>query len=613
METREEGKNKIERKLDLTVLPPGEKGEHRILPNEARIPVSLRMRVDPAKTSAVTNGAEGELSEGTMPDGKGKAFAEAETGQKEASEQVFRDSSAEKKPKPEKPRRERKPIPVIVYKRIAVVLAVLLVICYLTGLVIFTRVFYPDTTLNGVACGMKNPEETEELLAAAITDYELSVEGRHGVSGLITSAQIGLKPVFNGTVKKALRSQRAYAWPLLFHTSQELSVEEVTLYSKESLRNAVKELPVFEVKNIKKPVDAYVGDVTDEGYVITKEDNGSVPIEGAIVTAVSEAVNTLEKTVDIDNNTCYETAEVTSEDPGLNTLVTNLNQYCAAKITYKFGEQTEVLDGEKISEWITVDGTDVSFDESSVSDYVKSLARKYDTFGQPHKFTKHDGEEITVTQGAYGWWIDRTAESEELLAAIKSGYRGERTPVYKAEGATRGENDFGNNYVEIDLTSQHLWVYKEGKVVVESDFVSGNVSKGNGTHVGIYGITYKERDATLSGANYSSHVSYWMPFNGNEGMHDATWRSSFGGEIYMTNGSHGCVNLPKDKAALIFDEVEKGEAVIVYGGKTYTPPAPQEQPEDPFVLTPEQQLQLLIDAGFLNPDGSLPETTTIQE
>ena len=147
--------------------------------------------------------------------------------------------------------------------------------------------------------------------------------------------------------------------------------------------------------------------------------------------------------------------------------------------------------------------------------------------------------------------------------------------------------------------------------MTESDCVSGNISKNNGTHVGIYGITYKERNATLRGANYASHVSYWMPFNGNEGMHDASWRSSFGGDIYLTGGSHGCVNLPVANAEKIFNVVEKGEAVIVYGGKTYTPPQPQ--PVDPLTLDPMQQLQLLIDAGILNPDGTIPETTTVQE
>jgi len=98
------------------------------------------------------------------------------------------------------------------------------------------------------------------------------------------------------------------------------------------------------------------------------------------------------------------------------------------------------------------------------------------------------------------------------------------------------------------------------------------------------------------------------------GMHDASWRSSFGANIYLTNGSHGCVNLPSKKAEVIYGYVEQGEPVIVYGGQISVPrtEGKQEQPETVTVpeenvvpeLTPEQQIQMLIEAGVLNPDGT---------
>ena len=167
--------------------------------------------------------------------------------------------------------------------------------------------------------------------------------------------------------------------------------------------------------------------------------------------------------------------------------------------------------------------------------------------------------------------MNRADETQELIEQIKNGQSGERSPVYYAQAAQYGDDDIGDSYVEIDLTSQHLWVYVDGELVEDTDFVSGNVSRGNGTPVGIYPITYKERNATLKGENYASKVSYWMPFNGNVGMHDASWRSTFGNDIYLTGGSHGCVNLPVKKAEVIYDYVEKGEPVIVYGGLTSVP------------------------------------------
>lgn len=145
-----------------------------------------------------------------------------------------------------------------------------------------------------------------------------------------------------------------------------------------------------------------------------------------------------------------------------------------------------------------------------------------------------------------------------MLASVRNGERVEREPLYFARGYATGRpgEDIGSSYVEIDMGNQHLYLYIDGEIILESDFVSGNISRGFGTPAGVFGLTYKERNATLRGENYTTPVDYWMPFNGNIGMHDAGWRRSFGGDIYMRNGSHGCINLPKDKAEIIYGYME---------------------------------------------------------
>lgn len=55
-----------------------------------------------------------------------------------------------------------------------------------------------------------------------------------------------------------------------------------------------------------------------------------------------------------------------------------------------------------------------------------------------------------------------------------------------------------------------------------------------------------------------------MPFNGGIGIHDAIWRSQFGGNIYKTNGSHGCVNAPPYLAQKIFENIEPGTPIVCY-------------------------------------------------
>ena len=240
-------------------------------------------------------------------------------------------------------------------------------------------------------------------------------------------------------------------------------------------------------------------------------------------------------------------------------------------ITIRFGEEIEGIGPEEVRQYITTNGGSVTaVNEDAVREYVNTLSKKYDTFGISREFRKHDGNTTTVTGGDFGWWMDRVTTAKELTERIRNLEGGDFEPVYFGTGLgykTAG-SDIGTTYVEIDLDAQHLYVYKDSNMVEQSDFVSGCLMKGNGTPVGTYGITYKERDATLVGENYSSSVSFWMPFNGNIGMHDASWRSDFGGHLYYMNGSHGCINLPKSKAESIYGIVEKGEPVVVYGSMT---------------------------------------------
>ncbi len=203
------------------------------------------------------------------------------------------------------------------------------------------------------------------------------------------------------------------------------------------------------------------------------------------------------------------------------------------------------------------------------------------------------------------------------MEIIRNGESTSREPAYLLEAESHDGPDYGNTYVEINLTAQHLFFYKDGELIVESDFVSGNPSRGNATPDGAYSLTYKERNATLKGENYRTPVSYWMPFNGNIGMHDSSWRSTFGASIYKTNGSHGCINLPPSVAETIFENIEQGIPVLCYhlsgteqkqatnlsGEKVSVPAVPSvpATPEPPVVLPPQDGTLLPPQDGTVLP------------
>ena len=152
----------------------------------------------------------------------------------------------------------------------------------------------------------------------------------------------------------------------------------------------------------------------------------------------------------------------------------------------------------------------------------------------------------------------------ELTELLLNGEQLTREPAYFQIAQQYGTDDIGDTYVEVNLTAQHLFFYKEGSLVLETDYVSGNLSKEYGTPTGTYPVQYKENDATLVGEDYATPVKYWMPFNANIGFHDAPWRKAFGKDFYLTKGSHGCINMPPAKAKKMFENIKRGVAVVVY-------------------------------------------------
>lgn len=124
--------------------------------------------------------------------------------------------------------------------------------------------------------------------------------------------------------------------------------------------------------------------------------------------------------------------------------------------------------------------------------------------------------------------------------------------------------EVGNTYIEVNRHLQHMWQYVDGELMVESDVVTGNVGA-RATPQGCYKILQRSSPATLVGDDYRTQVNYWLGFTYSGcGLHDATWRGSFGGNIYTYDGSHGCVNMPLDKVKEVYDYASTGDFVIVY-------------------------------------------------
>ena len=451
------------------------------------------------------------------------------------------------------------------------------------------KIFASDTVVNEMdVSGM-----TQEDLEQQIRSYSLTVtyqdEKGGKASETISGADFGMALGDNAeAVSKIL--ERQGIWQYLAGGGEEHELDGLIEYDKEALVSRVKQLACFDAESFISPEDAYISDYSEtDGYRIVEETTGNIIDEERAQELILKAVQGMEQKIDLSEGDCYQKAEVTSEDKRLNRTLEQLNKFAGAKITYNFDSKKEVLSGKTISKWLKVDKKGrVTIRKEKIAGYVSKLRRRHDTIFSTRKFKTSYGKMVTVTGGDYGWWMNSQKEEKELLKLIKAGKKVKRTPEYYQTAKSYGKKDYGDTYVEINLATQHVFLYVKGKKILETDCVTGNSSRGYDTPAGTYSITYTERNATLNGENYSTPVQYWMPFNRNIGLHDASWRSSFGGEIYKYNGSHGCVNLPPDKAAKLFRYVKKGMPVICYN---YLPSDNKKDQAKPAAKTDNQATQ----------------------
>ena len=425
--------------------------------------------------------------------------------------------------------------------------------------------FFPNTQINGVDASGKTAAEVQELIAEGVNGYTLTIDERNNQTETIAGTDIKLHAEFDGSLEKMVAAQNPFAW--LWHMKQEeYTIGTMVAYDDAALESQIRNLSCLDPEKAVEPVNAKISEyVSGQGYSIEPEQEGTAVEAEKLTQAVTGAIENLQDHLSLEEADVYKKPTVLKDDASLAEQLDKMNKYAKMSVTYQFGDSTETLNGDQIHSWLiaNADGS-VSVDSSKVSEYVSEMAKAHNTSNKAKTLKTSYGSTIQVSGGTYGWKINQAAETEALAAIIASGESTTREPEYSQKAASHGANDYGDTYVEINLTGQHLFFYKEGKLVVESDFVSGNLAKGWGTPAGSYPLAYKQKNAVLKGENYRTPVNYWMPFNNGIGMHDAKWRSSFGGTIYKTGGSHGCINLPPSVAKTIFDNISAGTPVICY-------------------------------------------------
>lgn len=436
-----------------------------------------------------------------------------------------------------------------------------------------TKTFIAGTQINGVVVGGRSVEEAGKALADSYSNtYSLTIYEKNGMSERIYGSEIDLSTtvapeLLTDLLQRQNAAGRVFGSEIPINTEMQVSVS----FNQDKLSGRIDSLDC--IANQQKTSNAYITAYSEgQKFSIIPEVYGDSLNVEKTKEAITQAVTAGSTSVDLNSLGVYDEVTVTSEDAGLKKLLEDMNKCIDMTISYRIRGNVETLPGSVIVTWLT--GSDegglMGVNSDQVYAYIDSLKAKYDTSGTTRVLRTATGRDVAVS-GSYGWAIDRDKEAAALIGMIRTGTTQERVPEYSRKAASETGNDWGSTYVEVDLTGQHVYMIKDRALVWDAPCVTGNVSKNYTTPAGIYSIYSKERDRVLRGAKqadgsyeYESPVSYWMPFNGGIGLHDANWRGSFGGSIYKTSGSHGCVNLPPSKAPALYDLIYVGCPVICY-------------------------------------------------
>lgn len=322
------------------------------------------------------------------------------------------------------------------------------------------------------------------------------------------------------------------------------------------------------------------------GYILVDETKDLLSKEDAVRLICEKIVNHLTgmdensfQSILIDLSTgtnkeiCYKNVPHTDEMKDTLAKWAGISDFQNFHMIYQFGDCEEVIDANVVADWMALDEEgNIVFDENNIpvldetmiAEYVAYLSATYNTVGRERKFKATRGDVVTVSGGGYGNELDEKAEYEFLLKAFHDKECGIRIPQYTSEAWEKGSDDIGDTYIEVDMGNQHMYYYADGKLVIDTPIVTGNTSRRWGTPSKVCFVYFKQKDRVLRGANYATPVKYWMAVDGHIGIHDATWRKEFGGEIYKTNGSHGCINTPLEIMTELYDLVELGTPVIMF-------------------------------------------------
>ena len=424
--------------------------------------------------------------------------------------------------------------------------------------------FLPNTEILGVDVSGQTVNAANKKLTDQFDQRQYTFVEKNKKILKVKGDALGLSQDFKKGLTQILNKQNPWQWTTSVFAGQKTNAQEDPTINTAALKQFATSTADKLNQNRQEPVNAKLVTSGDQ-FKIQKEVNGDQIDADKLATTVTSTLDNHRQVIELTD--AYKKPTVKASDRDLQTTERDMNKLASTKVSLQIQSTTVTVPQATVLSWVTNDNGKATVSSQAITNYVTALSQQYSTIHKTRQFNSQQQGTVSVPAGTYGWSINISATSAMILASVKAGQDLNKEVSHSGSGYTT-TGDIGNTYVEVSKEKQHEWYIKDGKVVMDSDIVTGK--PGQDTPSGVFYVWSKQRNATLRGKNddgssYASPVSYWMPIDyTGVGLHDSPWQPKYGGDWYKEHGSHGCVNNPPDFMAKLYAAVDEGTPVIVY-------------------------------------------------
>ena len=373
-------------------------------------------------------------------------------------------------------------------------------------------------------------------------------------------------------VKKLLKRQWTF-FPTSKEKNYSLIPKKADQFRSQTMKKNVEEKLLSMNKSLKAPLDAEAK--LEQGkIVISQSINGEqYDIPGLLKDYMKQKY-----TSDIHLKPVF-IQPIKADSPMIKEEENMLQDLLQRTVDYKVQDQVYTLNASELIKNASVSkDKKLTITESDIKNKIDEINRSQSTLNKNFTFKTHSGSVISVKGQGYGWALDVEKETARAQEAFEKGEKSIPASNIYGKGwshegigyETTTNNGIGDTYAEVSIAEQRIWIYKNGKEVLTTQVVTGKHSTGEDTSPGVWYILYKRQQYTLTGTavgkgDYAVKVNYWAPFtNSGQGFHDASWRTNWAGNAYLTAGSGGCVNTPPSIMKTVYDNLSTYDPVVIY-------------------------------------------------